>query len=95
LAADGVDVERALAARPPSDAPVVAATRDVRLPLQCFRDNDGHALVERRTGSIVELVYSAEAITATPDLAPLRELRDALGRASSPEVAPLRDAQAA
>jgi hypothetical protein len=56
--------------------------------LQCFRDNDGHALVERRTGSIVELVYSAEAITATPDLAPLLELRDALGRASSPEVAP-------
>ncbi|HET8617848.1 MAG TPA: porin PorA family protein, partial [Acidimicrobiales bacterium] len=92
LAADGVDVERALAALPPSDAPVAAAARDVRLPLRFFRDNDGHALVERRTGSIVELVYSAEAITATPDLAPLRGLRDALGRASSPEVAPLRDA---
>jgi hypothetical protein len=67
----------------------------VRLPLQFFRDNDRHALVERRTGSIVELVYSAEAITATPGLAPLRELRDALGRTSSPEVPPLRDAQAA
>jgi hypothetical protein len=94
LAADGVDVERGLAALPPSDAPWSrhpgrAAASAV------FRDNDRHALVERRTGSIVELVYSAEAITATPGLAPLRELRDALGRTSSPEVPPLRDAQAA
>ena len=93
LAARGVDVERALDALPPSEAPVVAAARDVRLPLRFFRDNDGHALVERRTGSIVELVYSAEAITATPDLTPLRELRDALGgAASSPDVAALRGA---
>jgi hypothetical protein len=93
LAEGGVDVERALDALPPSDAPVVAAAREVRLPLRFFRDNDGHALVERRTGSIVELVYSAEAITATPDLAPVRGLRDALGRAAaSPDVATLRDA---
>lgn len=93
LAAGGVDVERALDALPPADAPVVAAARNVRLPLRFFRDNDGHALVEPRTGSIVELVYSAEAITAKPDLAPLRPLRDALGRASaSPDVAALRDA---
>jgi hypothetical protein len=93
LAAGGVDVERALDTVPLADASVVAAARDVRLPLRFFRDNDGHALVEPRTGAIVDLVYSDEAITATPDLAPLGELRDALGRAAaSPEVTALADA---
>jgi hypothetical protein len=38
-------------------------------------------------------VFSDEAITATLDLAPLRELRDVLGRVSpSPEVTALADA---
>jgi hypothetical protein len=93
LAAGGVDVERALDALPAADAPVVAAARDVRLPLRFFRDNDGHALVEPRTGAIVELVFSDEAITAAPDLAPLRELRNALDRAAaSPETTALADA---
>ena len=50
------------------------------LPLKFFRDNDGQALVEPRTGAIVDLMSSEEAITATLDLAPLDELRDALGR---------------
>ncbi|HET6950421.1 MAG TPA: hypothetical protein VFI47_08600 [Acidimicrobiales bacterium] len=93
LTASGVDVERALEALPHADVSLVAEARDVRLPLRFFRDNDGHALVEPRTGAIVDLVYSDEAITATPDLAPLRELRDALGRSvSSPEIAALADA---
>ena len=93
VAAGGVDVENALGALSPADAPVAAAARDVRLPLHFFRNNDGHALVEPRTGAIVDLVFSDEAITATLDLAPLRELRDALGRASpSPAVTALVDA---
>jgi hypothetical protein len=91
--AGGVDVERALDALSPADAPVASAARDVRLPLRFFRNNDGHALVEPRTGAIVDLVSSDEAITTTVDLAPLRELRDALGRAaSSPQAAALADA---
>jgi hypothetical protein len=91
--AGGIDVERALDALSPADAPVAVAARDVRLPLRFFRNNDGHALVEPRTGAIVDLVSSDEAITATVDLAPLRELRDALGRAaSSPQAAALADA---
>jgi hypothetical protein len=93
IAAGGVDVENALGALSPADAPVAAAARDVRLPLHFFRNNDGHALVEPRTGAIVDLVFSDEAITATLDLAPLRELRDALGRASpSPAATALADA---
>jgi hypothetical protein len=93
LSAGGVDVEGALAALPPADDPVVAAARDRSLPLRFFRDNDGHALVEPRTGMIVELVYSEEAITAAPDLGSLRELRDALDRAGgSPEATALADA---
>ena len=95
IAAGGVDVESALGTLSPADAPVAAAARDVRLPLHFFRNNDGHALVEPRTGAIVDLVFSDEAITATLDLAPLRELRDALGRASpspSPAVTALADA---
>lgn len=80
LAADGIDVDRALDTLPAEDAPVVAAARESRLPLRFFRDNDGHALVEPRTGEIVDLVYSEEAITATLDLAPLRDLRTALSR---------------
>jgi hypothetical protein len=93
IAARGVDVESALSTLSPADAPVAAAARDVRLPLQFFRNNDGHALVEPRTGTIVELVFSDEAITATLDLAPLRELRSTLARAApSPEVTALADA---
>jgi hypothetical protein len=93
ITAGGVDVERALDALSPADAPVAAAARDVRLPLRFFRNNDGHALVESRTGAIVDLVSSDEAITTTADLAPLRELRDALGRAaSSPDATALADA---
>jgi hypothetical protein len=34
--------------------------------LEFFRSNDGHALVEPRTGAIVDLVYSDEAISAAP-----------------------------
>jgi hypothetical protein len=93
ITAGGVDVERALDALSPADAPVAAAAGDLRLPLRFFRTNDGHALVEPRTGAIVDLVSSDEAITTTVDLAPLRELRDALGRAaSSPEATALADA---
>jgi Porin PorA len=93
FATGGVDVESALDIVSAADAPVVAAARDVRLPLRFFRDNDGHALVEPRTGAIVDLVSSDEAITAAVDLAPLRELRNVLGRAaSSPHVAALADA---
>jgi hypothetical protein len=93
LAADGVDVESALDALPPADASIVAAARQTRLPLRFFRDNDGHALVEPRTGAIIDLVYSEEAITATVDLAPLRELRTALGRQpASPEATALAGA---
>lgn len=93
LSAGGVDVDRALAALPPADDPVVAAARDMSVPLRFFRDNDGHALVEPRTGMIIDLVYSEEAITAAPDLGPLRELRDALDRAGgSPEATALVDA---
>lgn len=90
LAAKGVDVEAALDALAPADGRIVAAARDERLPLRFFRNNDGHALVEPRTGAIVDLVFSDEAITATVDLAPLRELRDALARAApSTEVGAL------
>ena len=93
LSAGGVDVDRALAALPAADDPVVAAARDISVPLRFFRDNDGHALVEPRTGMIVDLVYSEEAITAAPDLEPLGELRDALDRAGgSPEATALADA---
>jgi hypothetical protein len=41
---------------------------------------------------IVDLVRSEEAITATPDLEPLRELRQALDRVASPDAAALADA---
>ncbi|MGH9234782.1 MAG: porin PorA family protein [Acidimicrobiales bacterium] len=93
LAAEGVDVERALGALPPADASVVAAARETALPLRFVRDNDGHALVEPRTGTIVDLVYSDEAIRAAVDLAPLRRLRDALVRSAHvPEIAALAGA---
>jgi hypothetical protein len=93
LAAGGVDVEGALDALGPGNAAVVAAAREAHLPLKFFRDNDGRALVEPRTGAIVDLVSSEEAIRAAPDLAPLADLRDALGRApASPAVTALEDA---
>ena len=92
LAARGVDVERALASLPAAAAPVVAAARAAPVPLRFVRDNDGHALVEPRTGEVVDLVYSDEAIRAAPDLAPLRDLRDVLAQAATPEGAALADA---
>jgi hypothetical protein len=93
LSAGHVDVDGARAALPPADDPVVAAAGDAPVPLRFFRDSDGHALVEPRTGMIIDLVYSEEAITAAPDLGSLRELRDALDRAGgSPEATALADA---
>ena len=92
LGAAGVDVPAALAALPASDAATVAAARTRRLPLRFFRYNDGRALVERRTGAIVDLLVSDEGIAATIDLAPVAELRQALARnASHPAVAALAD----
>lgn len=92
LAAGGVDVEGALASLPPAAAPVVAAAREARVPLRFVRDNDGHALVEPRTGEIVDLVYSDEAIRAAPDLAPLRDLHNVLAEAATPESTALAEA---
>ena len=51
-----------------------------RVPLRFVRDNDGHALVEPRTGEIVDLVYSDEAIRAAPDGADL--VLDSVGGAA-------------
>jgi hypothetical protein len=56
----------------------VAATE--RLPFRFFRYNDGHALVEERTGAIVDLLVSDEGISATVDLTPLEGMRAALDR---------------
>jgi hypothetical protein len=78
LAADGVDVESGLAALPRADRATVAEARAEWLPLRFFRYNDGHALVEPRTGAIVDLLVSDEGISATVDLAPLDRLRAAL-----------------
>lgn len=78
---DGVDragVDAALAALPPSEQATVAAARSSRLPLDFYRFNDGHALVEPRTGAIVDLVVSDEGISATVDLEPLNDVREAL-----------------
>jgi len=90
LAAEGVDVDAALAALP---ADVVAGVRGTRLPFRFYRYNDGHALVEPRTGAIVDLLVSDEGISATVDLAPLADLRAALDRRrSDAAVASLADA---
>jgi hypothetical protein len=92
LAARGTDVDGALAALPASEGAVVAEARTATLPLRFSRTNDGHALVEPRTGSIVELLVSDEGIDAAVDLAPLAPLRDALARnAGEPTVAALAD----
>jgi hypothetical protein len=85
-------VDGALAALPASEGVVVAEARTATLPLRFSRTNDGHALVEPRTGSIVELLVSDEGIDAAVDLAPLAPLRDALARnAGEPTVAALAD----
>lgn len=84
---DGVDragVDAALAALPPSEQATVAAARSARLPLDFYRFNDGHALVEPRTGAIVDLVVSDEGISATVDLRPLDDLREALAAYRGP-----------
>jgi hypothetical protein len=92
LGAAGVDVEAALGALPASDAATVSDARMRGLPLRFFRYNDGRALVEPRTGAIVDLLVSDEGIAATIDLAPLAELRQALARnASQPAIAALAD----
>ena len=88
LAADGVDVEAGLAALGGPAREMVAAARAQRLPLRFFRYNDGHALVEPRTGAIVDLLVSDEGISATVDLAPLEDLRAALDqRSDDPDAA--------
>lgn len=93
VAADGTDVEGALGGLPPSQGAIVAEARSATLPLHFSRTNDGHALVEPRTGSIVELLVSDEAILARVDLEPLRPLREALARnAGDPRVAALAGA---
>lgn len=93
LTEQGVDVEAALttvAAASPAGADAVAAARTTRVPLRFFRFNDGHALVEPRTGAIVDLVVSDEGISATVDISPLADLRVALADASAdPAVAAL------
>jgi hypothetical protein len=92
LGAAGVDVEAALAALPASDAATISDARTRALPLRFFRYNDGRALVEPRTGAIVDLLVSDEGIAATIDLAPVAELRQALARnASQPAVAALAE----
>ena len=88
LAADGVDVEAGLAALGGPAREMVAAARAQRLPLRFFRYNDGHALVEPRTGAIVDLLVSDEGISATVDLALLEDLRAALDqRSDDPDAA--------
>lgn len=88
LAADGVDVEAGLAALGGPARETVAAARAQRLPLRFFRYNDGHALVEPRTGAIVDLLVSDEGISATVDLALLEDLRAALDqRSDDPDAA--------
>ena len=89
LRASGVDVDGALAAIETSEPTVVASARAATLPLQFFRSNDGHALVEPRTGAIVDLLVSEEGISATVDLAPLVEVRRALARHGGPAPAAL------
>jgi hypothetical protein len=71
---------------------VVTEARAASLRLEFFRDNDGHALVEPRTGAIVDLLVSDEAIDATVDLAPLDELRQALRGRTEPAAVALTDA---
>jgi len=93
LVADGVDVEAGLAALPRSDRATVAEVRAQRLPLRFFRYNDGHALVEPRTGAIVDLLVSDEGISAAVDLTPLDQLRAALDeRDDDPHAAELATA---
>ncbi len=68
----------------------MAEARAASLPLRFFRSNDGNALVEPRTGAIVDLLVSDEAISATTDLGPLAALRAVLaGNLNGPEVARL------
>ena len=93
LQASGVDVDRALAALPAAHAATVAEARAASLPLRFFRSNDGHALVEPRTGAIVDLLRSDEGISATVDLSSLATLRRALAAISNgPEVGRLAGA---
>lgn len=89
LAADGVDVDAGLSALPPTEAGTVRRARAARLPLRFYRYNDGHALVEPRTGAIVDLVVSDEGISATVDLSGLGRLRAALGRSRDQRAASL------
>jgi hypothetical protein len=89
LRAAGVDVDGALTALETSEPTVVGAARTASLPLRFFRSNDGHALVEPRTGAIVDLLASEEGITAAVDLAPLAEIRRALAREGGPAAAAL------
>jgi hypothetical protein len=77
LVAQGVDVQAALAGLP---ADTLAEARAARLPFRFHRYNDGHALVEPRTGAVVDLLVSDEGISATVDLTPLAGLRAALER---------------
>lgn len=81
---DRAEVDAALAALPTSDQSTVAAARSSRLPLEFYRYNDGHALVEPRTGAIVDLVVSDEGISATVDLRRLDGLREALAAYRGP-----------
>ncbi len=93
LRAAGVDVDGALAALPESDATTVANARTSALPLHFYRYNNGRALIEPRTGAIVDLLVSDEGIAATVDLAPLGSLRRALARrGAQPAVAALAEA---
>jgi hypothetical protein len=62
----------------------VATARAASLPLRFFRYNDGRALVEPRTGAIVDLLVSDEGIAAKIDLTPLAPVRRALTRAGLP-----------
>jgi hypothetical protein len=89
LAGDGVDVDAGLAGLDHADQATATAARGARLPLRFFRYNDGHALVEPRTGAIVDLLVSDEGISATVDLTPLGDLRAALDRADAPAAASL------
>ncbi len=93
LEAAGVDVDGALAALPESDTATVADVRTHSLPLRFFRYNDGRALVEPRTGTIVDLLVSDEGIAASVDVEPLAPLRQALARnTANPAIAALAHA---
>jgi len=99
LTAGGVDVEAGLAALPETDRATVTDARSQRLPLRFFRYNDGHALVEPRTGAIVDLLVSDEGISASVDLTALDGLRAALAdranvRAAAELAAALDDIEA-